>query len=576
MFNPISNVEATNKLFESLSQERKQLQAKGHLPDWYTTQAWQMFKSRYLVPSEGAVRGRHRKIASTLSSHLPQRFRKEFRKKFFELMWEGVLSPSSPALANTGTKRGQPVACSGQDISDDVDGFYTGVRETALLSKHGYGTSGYFGNIRPRGSKFGSNGTANGAKEVIDDFFTAARKISQGGNRPGSFAAYIDMDHGDFYECLWSLKAEPKGKNYGWCITDAFTQRLKDGDADAHQRFKDALHVKLLTGKGYLFFPDKANRHRPEMYKRLGLNIKASNLCSEIMLHSSSEYTYSCILASMNLVHWDRIKDDDSIFTAMVFLDCLCSESIKSSRGIKGLEKVRNFTIKGRATGLGVMGFHTYLQQNGIAYESLQAQQLNYQIFKRLHDETLRASKWLAEVLGEPEWCKGTGLRNTHRTAVAPTKSTALLMGGVAESVSADPGVVFTAGSSVGELDRITPIFYQLMKDKGIYNQDTIKRVTDSLGSIQGMDDLFTKQEQLIFRNAFEMDPWVTFRMAKSRQKWLCQGQSLNFHIPDENAEELTTKLMSAVVLDPDILSSYYLYTRSGVVVTDECINCQA
>jgi ribonucleoside-diphosphate reductase alpha chain len=460
-------------------------------------------------------------------------------------------------------------------VGDSVESFYGNLRETALLSKQGFGTSADFSSIRARGQPISRGGKASGPVEVINDFFTAAGKISQGGNRRGSVGAYLDIEHPDWDEACDQLAADPNGKNYGWIIRDSFVARLVAGEEDASRRWIKALYTKLITGKGYIFCVDKANRHRPQMYKDHGLEIVASNLCSEIMLHSSDEYTYSCILSSLNLVHWDRIKASDSAFIATVFLDCLCSEFLEASTDVPGMEKVRAFTQKGRAIGLGVMGFHTYLQSKNIPYISLEAQLLSNEIAKHLHDESLRASEWLAKEHGEPEWCKGYGVRNTHRTAYAPTKTTALLMGGVSESWFPDPGAVFDAGTSVGELRRITPIIYEVMKRKGVYNPSTIQDIIEHLGSVQHVDWL-TNEEKRVFLNAFEMDQRILLRHATQRQRYTCQGQSLNFYVPEDGSEDLIAELMSAVLLHPDCLSQYYIYSRSGVVVKDECIACAA
>ena len=563
--------EETVHKFERLSQERKKLQAEGSLPPWYTTQAWQMFRKN-LVPGEDALRGRHRRIAEVLARHMKGR-EKEWEEKFFNEMWEGILSPASPALCNTGTNRGMMVSCSGQVIEDNIESFYSGLRETALLSKQAFGTSADFSAIRPRGSPISGGGKANGPVEVIDDFFTCASKVSQGGNRRGSIAAYLDIEHPDWDEAIDSLMSSPNGKNYGWVIRDSFVEALMKDDKEAERKFQKALYVKLVTGKGYWFMVDKANRHRPQMYKDLGLDIRATNLCAEIMLHSSEEYTYSCILSSLNLVHWDKIKNSDSAFIATVFLDCLCQEFIEKSKGVPGLEKVRAFTEKGRAIGLGVMGFHTYLQSKGIPYVGLEAQYLSMDMAEHLQRESLRASQWLAKEYGEPEWCKGYGVRNTHRTAYPPTKSTALLMGGVSESWFPDPGMVFDAGSSVGELRRITPVIYELMKKKGVYSEETITDIIHHLGSVQHVDWL-TDAEKLVFLNAFEMDQRILLRHHVQRQKYTCQGQSLNFYIPEGGSETLIAELMTKVLTHPDCLSQYYIYSRSGVVVKDECISC--
>lgn len=889
----------SSQQWEALSNERKELQERGLLPEWYITQGWEMFKNKYAYKGEGkGVRGRFITIAKTLAKHMAGEEEK-WESIFFDMLWEGRLSAASPVLANTGTDRGMNVSCSGQFVGDSVWDFYTELRETAVLSQHGFGTSGDFSSIRPRGAPISKGGKASGPVPVMEDFFTAASNISQGGNRRGSFAAYLDIDHPDWDEAIDGLMANPDGKNYGWTVRDSFIEKLKSGDKDAHRKFSKALYVKLVTGKGYFFFKDKANALRPQMYKDLGLEVEATNLCvapetlvltdkghkeiqsmagtkqrvwnghewseveivktgenqkllkvttnsghvlectpyhkwyvvrdysgnveevrtkdlkpgdklirlsteaiegdlelsdayvngfysadgcevdgknrvylygdkqklvsefetredvyvqpnqdriyfhvpelkpkyfvpgaeysiesrlewlagyldgdgtvartgssgtlqaastnkeflkeiqlmlqtlgvsskvtkgrekgdyllpdgrgglkeypcdeinrllisgsgcvklrelgiyfrrlefdfinpnrnaerfvqvesiedegrisdtycfteplrhmgvfngiltgqcSEIMLHSSTEYTYSCILASMNLVHWDHLKESDDIFNATVFLDCVTEEFIQMSEGIPGLEKVREFTIKGRAIGLGAMGFHTYLQTKGIAFESLEAQFLANDMAKRIQAESLRASQYLAEMKGEPEWCKGYGVRNTHRTAYAPTKSSALLMGGVSESWSPDPGMVFEMASAVGELRRIPPVFYEKMKEKGVYNEDTIKDIINHSGSVQHVDWL-TDEEKQVFRNAYEVDQFVILRHASQRQRHTCQGQSLNFFVADQGSEPLIAELISEVFKDPYILAQYYLYSKSGVVVPEDCVSCSA
>lgn len=574
-FNPIGLDAENLQKFERLSARRKAGQAAGTIPQWYTTQGWQMFEDGYAVEGEADVWGRHRTVAKTLARHMRGR-ESEWEERFFDLMWSGRLSPASPALGNTGTKRGMMVSCSGQVIGDSVDSYYSNLRRTALLSQNGFGTSADFSSIRPRGSKISRGGKANGPVPVIDQFFDTAGKIRQG-RRRGAIAAYLDIEHPDWDEAADSLLNKPNGKNYGWTVRDSFVKRLKAKEPDAHRRFTKALYIKLVTGKGYFFCVDKANRHRPQMYKELGLDIVATNLCTEIMLHSSEQFDYSCILASLNLIHADQlmIPEDTTIFDSMVFLDCLCSEFIEKSEGVKGLEKVRDFTLRGRAVGLGVMGLHTYFQTKRIPYISLEAQFFDNALFKRIHDETLRASQWLAKEYGEPEWCKGYGVRNTHRTALAPTKSTSLLMGGVSESWMPDPAMIFDAGSAVGELRRITPVIYELMKERGVYAEETINDIIAHVGSVQHVDWL-TDDEKLVFLNAFEMDQEILLRRASNRQKWLCQGQSLNFFVPENGCEERVARLMTRVICDENILSQYYIYSRSGVVVKDECIACAA
>jgi ribonucleoside-diphosphate reductase alpha chain len=562
------------KSFEELSIERKEGQAKGHYPDWYTTQSYQMFTSKYAVEGEHGLKGRHKTIAKTLASYMTGQ-EEYWEDKFFEIMWKGWLSPASPVLANTGTDRGLSVSCSGQYIADSVDSFYTNRHEAAMLTKHGFGCSGYFGDIRPRGTAISVGGKASGAVPVMNGFFQDASEVSQGSNRRGAFAGYIEIDHKDFWELQELLENKPDGKNVGWIITDDFIAKLKTGDPEANKRFTASLYTKLVTGRGYYFFKDKADRHRPQSYKDLNLDIKASNLCSEIMLHSSEKLSFSCVLSSMNLAKYDEWKNTDAVFTATVFLDCVVSDFLEKSKHIPGMDKVRKFTEKGRAVGLGVMGFSTYLQTQMIPFDSFEAALINRDIFKHIHDQSLEASKWMAKELGEPEWLKGYGERMTHRTALAPTKSTALLMGGVSESVFPDPGMVFELGSAAGNMQRINPQLYKLMKERGVYNKQTIRDILEHIGSVQHVTWL-TDHEKEVFKTAFEVDQYKILKYASQRQKYICQGQSLNFFVSEDGDESRIADLHTQAFLDENILSLYYLYSRSGVTLKSNCEACEA
>lgn len=562
------------KSFEALSAERKEGQAAGHFPEWYTTQAYQMFVAKYSVAGEHGLRGRHKTIAKTLSSYMIGH-EEYWEDKFFEVLWKGWLSPASPVLSNTGTDRGLNVSCSGQYVGDSIDSFYKNRHEAAMLTKHGFGCSGYFGDIRSRGTAISVGGKASGAVPVMNGFFQDASEVSQGSNRRGAFAGYLEIDHPDFWELQELLENKPDSRNVGWVVTDSFIAKLRTGDSESNKRFTAALYTKLVTGRGYFFFKDKADRHRPQAYKDLNLDIKSTNLCSEIMLHSSEKLSFSCVLSSMNLAKYDEWKDSDAIFTATVFLDCVVSDFLEKSKNLPGMEKVRKFTEQGRAVGLGVMGFSTYLQKNMIPYESFEAAVLNKKIFKQLQEDSLEASKWLAQEFGEPEWLKGYGERMTHRTALAPTKSSSQLMGGVTESVFPDPGMVFELGSAAGNMQRINPQVYQIMKDRGVYDKETLRSILNNIGSVQHVDWL-SDHEKDVFKTAFEIDQFTILRYASQRQKHICQGQSLNFFVSEDGDEKRIAELHTEAFLDENILSLYYLYSRSGVTLQSNCEACEA
>ena len=564
-------------MYDKLSEERKRLQAEGKMPEWFSTGGWQMFKERYLYQAENPYE-QYMRIASTLSYHTPNP--SEWKWKFFNLMWWGWLSPSTPVLANTGTSRGMPVSCAGNYVSDNLYDIYYSKLETAMLTKMGFGTASYLGDIRPRGSKISDGGTASGLLPIVEGIQNNDMEyVAQGTARRGSWAGYLPIDHGDFWEILQNLEAHPDGNNIGWCVSDEFIQRLLDRDPDAIERYQAAMGVKMMFGKGYFFFPDKANRQRPQCYIDHGLTIKSPQLCNEIMLHSSPEYTYTCVLASMNAAKWDEWKDTDAVFVATVFLDCVVQEFIEKGKNIPGLEKAIAATKKGRALGLGVCGFHTYLLENRIPYESFQAQNWNMQLFKHVREEAEKATAWSAEQWGEPEWCKGYGRANTHVLAVAPTKSTALIMGGISEGIGPVTAYVYTQRTPAGEVDRIDPSFLRYLKENGLYTKERVEEVREAMGSVQGVDWM-PDEDKMVFKTAFELDQFVVLRMASSRAKYLDQWQSLNLFFAAGEDEKYVDAVHRKAILDENILGLYYVYSMAGVQASkdregDECMACQ-
>lgn len=561
-----------------LSEERKLSQKAGDTPEWFTTAGYQMFKERYL--HQPTIKKQYELIAITAASVLPEVHRDTAEVMFFQLLWNGWISPSTPILCNMGTDRGLPVSCSGGYVDDSIAGFYESRLETAVLTKHGFGTSSYLGDVRYRGSRC-KTGTASGVMPLIDGFVRDMEEVAQGAARRGAWAGYLPIQHGDFDEVADSLLSHPDGKNIGWVVNDSFIRELEDSNHDDHyealRRYRKALMIKMTTGKGYFFFVDKANRHRPKMYSDRGLDIKATNLCTEIMLHSSEEYTYTCILASMNVAKWNEWKGTDAVYWATIFLDCVASDFINRAGGIPHLEKAVEFTKKGRAIGLGQCGLHTLFQQEGLPYESLQAQFLNTEIAKHIWEESERASKELAYRFGEPEWCKGTGLRNTHRIAIAPTKSTSLIMGGISEGINPDPALVFSQRTAAGEFTRISPVFLDYLKRSGNYTPEKIAEVSSNFGSVQKVDWMEDKHKE-IFRTAFEIDQSVHLRYASQRQHYVDQGQSINLFFDGRSDAKYISDIHRQAFLDENILSLYYIQSLAGVSASkglDECLACQ-
>lgn len=565
----------SKNIYEQLSEERKQLQSEERVPIWYTTAGWQMFKEKYMYETTD-VRGQFDRISRTAAKHLRHVGLEDVGYgKFFELLWNGWLSPSTPVLANTGTNRGMPVSCSGGKIGDSIEEFYNHYREIAVLTKNGFGTSGDLSGIRPRGSNISVGGKASGVAPVFKHLIQDMRDVAQGTARRGAYAGYLRADHGDFDEVCDFIMAEPDDANIGWVITDEFIARLEAGDADTHRRFKKMLKLKMVHGRGYFFFVDKANAHRPEMYVKHDLFINNSNLCSEIMLFNDELHTFTCVLSSMNSSKYPEWKDTDAVFWATIFLDCIAQEFIERARGVPGLENAVRFTEKGRALGLGQCGLHTLFQIKNIAFESFEAHILNLEIAKHIDDESLRASQYLAGILGEPEWCKGFGVRNTHRIAIAPTKSTANLMGGVSEGINPDPAFVYTASGAAGEMDRINPILLAIMKERGVYTKKVINDIADKAGSVQHVDWL-SEYEKTVWRTAFEMNMEAVIRMASARGRYIDQWQSVNLFFSADEDEAYIAEIHQKAFLDPNMLALYYIYTQAGVqAAKGECEACQ-
>jgi ribonucleoside-diphosphate reductase alpha chain len=545
-----------NDEYEAISEERKKSQAKGETPPWYTTGGYAMFMQKYLYEAS-TIREQFERIARTAAKYSN---RQGAERVFFQMLWDGILSPSTPVLSNMGTDRGFPISCAGSYVEDSVDGFYRAKHETAMLTKMGFGTSAYLGDVRKRGTPFKGNGKASGVVPLFKSFVADMQLVSQGSNRRGAFAGYLPIDHGDFDELCDYLVASPDDLNVGWNVSDAFIARLNAGDSDAVRRYQKALKAKAVTGKGYFWFVDKANRKLPKEYHTTN---KASNLCSEILLPSDEENTYSCVLSSLNLVHWDEIRKnagtkDCYIQWATEFLNCVVDEFLDKSWGVAGFKKIRRFTERYRALGLGVCGYHTLLMQKRIPWESLQATWLNMEIF-----DTIRNSAEVAK--------RG----NTSLIAIAPTKSTALLMGGVSEGINPQPAFTFTQTTAAGNVDRIDPVLLDIVKERCEDVEAAIKEVNDKFGSVQHVSWL-TEEEKEVFKTAFEIDQKWVLRHAAVRSKYIDQWQSVNLFFSADESEATISEVHKEAFQDERIIGLYYMHTLAGVKgSTGECEVCQ-
>lgn len=551
--------------WETLSAERKAGQAAGVVPGFMTTAGYTMFQAKYTVDG-CSVRQRYETIAATAGDLADELYPRDeggsWSPQFFEAIWNGWLSPSTPVLANLGTDRGLPVSCEGSYVEDSVWGFYDTLKEAAILSQNGFGTSAYLGDIRPRGARFSDNGKANGVVPVFMNFVEMTNQISQGATRRGSWAGYLPVDHPDFFELADLIFREPANKNVGWIFTQAFIDRMLAGDKDALERYQRVLKIRVVLGKGYIWKVDTVNAAQTEGYMVNGLRNKASNLCSEITLFSDEDHSYTCVLSSLNLSTYDEWADRDIAFLATVFLDAVAEAFLRKARDIRGLERAVRYTEKARSLGLGVMGYHDYLQKQSVPFESDKAAAFNTDVFGRIQRRADAASRWMAGKTEVPPWC--VGRRNSHLMAIAPTMSTAVIVGGTSQGIEPYVANVWNQTTSAGEMPRANQNLVSIMKDRGVYDSRHIEDVVDHGGSVQHVDWL-DDHEKDVFRTGYEIDQEVLLDRASDRQVFIDQSQSLNLFFQADVSPQYISKVHKKALLDPHIKSLYYLRSRAGV-----------
>ena len=487
-----------------------------------------------------------------------------FAERFHHYMARGYYSLSSPIWSNFGLSRGLPISCFGSYIGDSIYDIMRTTAEVGMMSKIGGGTSAYFGAIRPRGSDISNNGKSDGSFNFSKLFDTIIDVISQGTSRKGQFAGYIDIDHGDIDEWL-DIHTEGNPIQlmyYGVCISNAWLESMKAGDPEKRRVWAKVLQRKAETGIPYLFFKDNANAGRPDVYKDRNMTVYASNLCTEIMLPASDEESFVCCLSSMNLLYFDEWKHTDAPELLTQFLDAVMSEFIEKSAEIPFLDRAHRFAKRHRALGLGVLGWHSYLQANRIAFDSFAAMQKNNEIFQLLQEKTLTASKALAAKFGEPELLQGYGRRNTTLLSIAPTKSSSFILGSVSPSV--EP---FKSNYHVKDLAKIkttykNPFLVELLKEKGIDNEKTWESILLNDGSVQHLAAL-TDEEKEIYKTFAEISQLAVIQQAAQRQKYIDQGQSINVMIhPDTPTRDINQLYLTAAELG--LKSIYYQHSMSA------------
>lgn len=511
---------------------------------WLNSNARDFLSKGYLQEGQSAEE-RIREIAEAAERILNKT---GFADKFEQYMLNGWISLASPIWANFGTNRGLPVSCNGSYVADDTHSILNKVAEIGMMTKHGAGTSAYLGAIRPRGSQISGGGLTDGPVRFAELLETTTSVISQSNVRRGACAIYLDADHPDLAEFL---EAREEGHfiqrlSLGVCISDAWMQSMLDGDKDKRKLWARILKKRFETGYPYLFFTDTVNKSAPQVYKDKGHAIYASQLCSEIALSSSAEESFVCCLSSLNLLHYDDWKDTDLPQTVAFFLDAVMSEYIEKTADIPLMEAAHRFSKNQRAIGIGVLGWHSFLQSKMLAFDSWETKRYNVEIHKLIRDKTIEASRDMAQEYGEPPLLEGYGLRNATLMAIAPTTSSSFILGQVSPSIEPFLDNYHVDDLQKGKYTFKNPYLEKLLMEKRQDTPEVWRSILIHGGSVQHLDFL-TEDERNVFKTFGEISQKEIVIQAAARQKYIDQSQSLNFMIhPDTPVKEVSQLLIEA------------------------------
>ena len=574
-------------------------------PSWGNTEIYVKTISKgYLLPGE-KPKDAYWRVASKVAQRLNK---PQMATKFFDYIWKGWLNLATPVLSNTGTDRGLPISCFGIDVADSIFDIGNKNLELMLLAKHGGGVGIGINQIRPAGAPITGNGTSDGVVPFCKIYDSTILATNQGSVRRGAASVNLNIEHKDFEQ--WLEIREPKGDvnrqslNLHQCalIGDKFMRKLQDGDETARRKWGKLLQKRKATGEPYIMFKGNVNKQNPPMYKENGLKVFMTNICSEITLHTDESHSFVCCLSSLNLAKYDEWKDTDLIYTSIWFLDGVLSEFIQKAKGLRGFENSVRSAEKGRALGLGVLGWHTYLQQRGIPFEGMPAQFETRKIFSQLKIESERASRDLASEYGEPLWCRDSGFRNTHLRAIAPTVSNSKLSGDVSAGIEPWAANVFTEQTAKGTFIRRNSELEKVFKKVGINTKETWDKVLEDGGSIQDIQELdnwcfcngkVVRCDEIppqdlqksfpvkdVFKTFKEINQLDLVRQAGIRQQYIDQAVSLNLAFP-AIAEPKWINQVTMEAWKQGVKTLYYMRTESvlrGDIATKamdpDCLSC--
>jgi ribonucleoside-diphosphate reductase alpha chain len=500
---------------------------------------------------------------------------KGFADKFEDYMSRGFFSLSTPVWTNFGTNRGLPVSCFNSHIGDHMESILYKTAEVGMMSKHGGGTSGYFGDLRPRGTPISVGGESSGPVHFMELFDKIAEVVSQGSARRGSFAAYLPVDHLDIEEFL-QIRSDGhpiQNMSIGVTIPDAWMKDMLDGDKKKREVWGKILKKRFETGYPYIFWSDTVNKAAPKTYKEKGRRINSSNLCSEIMLASNEDESFVCVLSSLNLLHWDQIRETDAVETLTFFLEAVNEEFVRKTTDIPFMQHAHNFAKRQRALGVGVLGWHSLLQSKMIPFESMEAKLLNTSIWKSIRERADEATGDLAKLLGETEFLAGSGRRNVTCLAVAPTTSSSFILGQVSPSIEPQNSNYYVKKLAKGSFTYKNPYLKDVLKKHGKNDEETWKSILVNGGSVQHLYFL-TDAEKEVFKTFGEISQKEVIIQASARQKHIDQGQSLNIMVhPKTPAKEVNQLMIFA--WENKIKTLYYQRgTHPAQELSRNLLNC--
>ena len=576
-------------------------------PEWANTEIYVKTISKGYLQEGEKPKDAYWRVATTVAKRLGK---PALATKFFDYIWKGWLCLATPVLSNTGTDRGLPISCFGIDVGDSIFEIGNKNLELMLLAKHGGGVGVGINMIRPAGTKITGNGTSDGVVPFIKIYDSTILATNQGSVRRGAASVNIKIEHKDFEDFL--EVREPKGDvnrqslNLHQCVvvSDKFMKKLEEGDSEARRKWGKLLQKRKATGEPYIMFKGNVNKQNPDMYKKNGLKVHMTNICSEIVLHTDEQHSFVCCLSSLNLAKYDEWKDTDLVYTSTMFLDGVLEEFIQRAKNMRGFENAVRSAERGRALGLGVLGWHTYLQQKGIPFEGLPAQFETRKIFSQIKIESERASRDMAKEFGEPLWCKDFGMRNTHLRAVAPTVSNSKLSGNVSSGIEPWAANVFTEQTSKGTFIRKNPELRKILKKLGYDTKEVWDQILADGGSILGLnflDDYCYIDSKIVevkdveegnkykivsikdvFKTFKEINQLDLVRQAGIRQQYIDQAVSLNLAFPAV-AEPKWVNQVHLEAWKQGVKTLYYMRTESVLrgdiaqqAMNPDCVSCEA